>query len=936
LTAILTKHISRAGKSSSFARLVYYITAEMEKENRVAQVRFSGLDSFEVKWAIHEVKAVQDKNTSARTDKTYHLLISFRQGVNPPIEVLHDIEDRIVEAIGFGDCQRVSAIHTDTDDLHIHVAINRIHPHTGAVIVARNDYKIMRKVAQDLAIEYGLEINAQQEQQAEQLQTSSQKDTTQNISTNTKPSISKSQQNKLNRLQRELDINAQIEALGANQDKAAKQNKTNKKRKSMSANKAADFEAHTGLASLISWTKEEVLPSLKTAASWQQVHQIMQDNGLLLRLKGNGLGILAHDGTVCKPSDVDRSLSKSALEKRLGEFESSIFLDDFYQQAQAVKPAKKKGNKREPSKEEQSLKQARKEDLGRNQYQQQAQKAQAANDAGNLENTANNYQNNKQQRTFHKKYQAQPVKTSVNSSRLWQQYQATTADIKNNRKIELAKLKREQTMQLNRVEREYQLDGLFASLSESLSTLNHTNNKPPKYLALREVRERFKGRRQAIYAKYKHYNWVEFLRIQAIQGDEEALKILQARKERHQDKQKYNQGTIEPANNNQSTQNSQSPLNQQGLNQTANIRFTYAKDINGNPIIDKADKAANDYVDVSKFRNNWNFDSKNNTPIRRKINWKYQQEEQCSIGPAVGKDSKQSKTKQNNILNRINNPRILRLSCADGTTKYIRLDVITKNGTQIYSAENEISKYQQQKQQRRQLQQIRFTTINDIYFLKKPANTHEPLNNVSAIRDDGEQITITKNLNQQSAQVALHLAQVKFGNYLDVRGSKQFKAQMILAAVNTNPEIVFTDPKMEGTKQQLIKKKEQDERNRARRDQQQRNYQNRQNKGNGKNERNGAGRTADGRSGEYQEPAEFRADESNLAAIIRGQTATALHDLPTLSERNMGSNSRRAKMLLQDDVHTKLQQRQSNSDHSLRRQSDNLTTQIHNQPKNYH
>ena len=41
---------------------------------------------------------------------------------------LQKIEAQFCEALGFGEHQRVSAVHTDTDNLHIHVAINKIHP----------------------------------------------------------------------------------------------------------------------------------------------------------------------------------------------------------------------------------------------------------------------------------------------------------------------------------------------------------------------------------------------------------------------------------------------------------------------------------------------------------------------------------------------------------------------------------------------------------------------------------------------------------------------------------------------------------------------------------------------------------------------------------------------------------------------------------------
>ena len=40
------------------------------------------------------------------------------------------IEERFCNALGYAEHQRVSVVHHDTDNVHIHVAINKIHPRT--------------------------------------------------------------------------------------------------------------------------------------------------------------------------------------------------------------------------------------------------------------------------------------------------------------------------------------------------------------------------------------------------------------------------------------------------------------------------------------------------------------------------------------------------------------------------------------------------------------------------------------------------------------------------------------------------------------------------------------------------------------------------------------------------------------------------------------
>ncbi|MBF4377214.1 relaxase/mobilization nuclease domain-containing protein, partial [Vibrio anguillarum] len=81
-----------------------------------------------VRDAISEVLATQQSNTRAKNDKTYHLIISFRSGEQLEQGVLSEIEKRVCDSLGFSDHQRISAVHNDTDNLHMHVAINKIHP----------------------------------------------------------------------------------------------------------------------------------------------------------------------------------------------------------------------------------------------------------------------------------------------------------------------------------------------------------------------------------------------------------------------------------------------------------------------------------------------------------------------------------------------------------------------------------------------------------------------------------------------------------------------------------------------------------------------------------------------------------------------------------------------------------------------------------------
>jgi len=113
---------------SSYSKLINYITNAQGKNERVWEITITNCQGEHPTWAAMEAEAVQAKNTRTKMDKTYHLLISFREGDHPAPESLHAIEKRICDKLGYGEHQRVSAVHYDTDHMHIHIAINKIHP----------------------------------------------------------------------------------------------------------------------------------------------------------------------------------------------------------------------------------------------------------------------------------------------------------------------------------------------------------------------------------------------------------------------------------------------------------------------------------------------------------------------------------------------------------------------------------------------------------------------------------------------------------------------------------------------------------------------------------------------------------------------------------------------------------------------------------------
>ncbi|QEM82701.1 TraI/MobA(P) family conjugative relaxase [Halomonas binhaiensis] len=262
---MIAKHVPmRSLGKSDFAGLVNYITDEQSKEHRLGAVRLTNCVAYSVQDAVSEVLATQFGNTRAKSDKTYHLIVSFRAGEQVEADTLVAIEDRICKGLGFGEHQRISAVHNDTDNLHIHIVVNKIHPTRNIIHEPYYPHQTLAELCEVMERDYGLQQD--------------------------------------NHMPRRRGAEA----------------------------RAADMERHAGIESLIGWIKRECLDDIKAAQSWGGLHQVMRDNGLELRARGNGLVIVAGDHAVVKASTLGREFSKPKLEARFGPFEPD--------QAQQAKP----------------------------------------------------------------------------------------------------------------------------------------------------------------------------------------------------------------------------------------------------------------------------------------------------------------------------------------------------------------------------------------------------------------------------------------------------------------------------------------------------------------------------------------------------------------------------------------------------------------------
>ena len=215
--------------------------------------------------AVQEVADTQALNRRTGKEKTYHLIISFHpedEGKLTP-DVFKQIEERFADALGLSEHQRHCGVHVNTENIHMHVAYNLIHPEKLTRVEPWRDYIKRDKLCRELEKEYGLTVDNGREAGKER-------------------------------------------GLGS---------------------KAAAMEAHSGQQSFEGFARQEsiaVLASLEQCQSWEDVHQAFATHGLELRRRGAGLVIKDRYGRqTAKASTAHREFSLKKLEGRFGQFQAA-------------------------------------------------------------------------------------------------------------------------------------------------------------------------------------------------------------------------------------------------------------------------------------------------------------------------------------------------------------------------------------------------------------------------------------------------------------------------------------------------------------------------------------------------------------------------------------------------------------------------------------
>ena len=180
--------------------------------------------------------------------------------------------DVFLEKMGLVGHQIIYGLHHNTENYHVHIAVNRMNPETGKVVQPHNGFDI----------EEGHRILALIEKKQGWIS----------------------------------EENAKYSVAENGDIMPRKQKKTGPKPKAS----ALDFECATGEKSAQRIAQERGFSIIKNAEYWKELHRKLADVGLRFEKKGSGAIIFVGEIAV-KASSVDRAFSLKNLCKKLGEFE---------------------------------------------------------------------------------------------------------------------------------------------------------------------------------------------------------------------------------------------------------------------------------------------------------------------------------------------------------------------------------------------------------------------------------------------------------------------------------------------------------------------------------------------------------------------------------------------------------------------------------------
>lgn len=125
-----TEKLHAISKEQKFEDILNYTTSQQDRSRKVEKclaVRTHGV--LDIATATIEMNAVAAKNIRCKAP-AFHFILTWPEHEYPAPDAIFDAAEHAIKALGLAEHQHVLAVHVDTDNIHCHIAVNRIHPKT--------------------------------------------------------------------------------------------------------------------------------------------------------------------------------------------------------------------------------------------------------------------------------------------------------------------------------------------------------------------------------------------------------------------------------------------------------------------------------------------------------------------------------------------------------------------------------------------------------------------------------------------------------------------------------------------------------------------------------------------------------------------------------------------------------------------------------------
>lgn len=269
------KSNKRKRKSASIRDLLHYI-ANPNKTNANEKVLYANARNFICDdFASQREEMVALASESVRSkNPTNHYIFSWREGEHPTTAQVDEAVTIILLALNLVDHQCMYAVHQDTDNKHLHLVVNKVHPETNKVI----------------EINKGFDIEAIHKAVA--------------------------QIEHVQGWQREAKGRYVVLESG----ELGREHLPDPDLPIRPDQRVVDVEQLTGEKSATSIAIETAGPIIQTATSWRELHDLLAKVGMIYERVGSGAKVWVGDVPI-KASNIDRNGGLSKLQKRFGPYE---------------------------------------------------------------------------------------------------------------------------------------------------------------------------------------------------------------------------------------------------------------------------------------------------------------------------------------------------------------------------------------------------------------------------------------------------------------------------------------------------------------------------------------------------------------------------------------------------------------------------------------